>query len=301
MKRYCEKTNDPTESLMQTASLTILFYPEKNTLIKAMNTYAANCSHCIFIDNTPSPDLTLENTLKAKFGDKVVYKALHENKGIAFALNRGFEMAEALQMKYVLTMDQDSWYDTDEFFKQISSTIFPKNIAIVSASMYKTARSLTSYDSNWWNTSAVITSGNWVYLLAWKDVDGFQENWFIDEIDHDFCLRLREKNWSLLTSKKMLLNHQLGNKTSCQWLLTGKKINITLHNPERTYYIIRNSIFLIKRHGFKNALFALNRKKMILTKMILILLLYPNKLKYIKYYLLGILDGITHNTQRNLL
>jgi rhamnosyltransferase len=301
MKRVSGNTNEQTESLMQTASLTILFYPQKNNLIEAVNTYAPNCSHCIFIDNTPSPDPTLESSLKTKFGEKIIYKALHENKGIAFALNRGFEMAEALQMKYVLTMDQDSWYDTDEFFKQISSTIFPKNIAIVSASMYKPARSLTSYDSNWWNTSAVITSGNWVYLLAWKDVDGFQEDWFIDEIDHDFCLRLRKKNWSLLTSKKMLLNHQLGNKTNCQWLLIGKKMNITLHNPERTYYIIRNSIFLIKRHGFKNALFALNRKKMILTKLILILLLYPNKIRYTKYYLLGLLDGITHNTQRNLL
>jgi rhamnosyltransferase len=301
MKRNCEKTNVPTESLMQTASLTILFYPEKNTLINAVNTYAGNCSHCIFIDNTPSPDLTLENTLKAKFGDKVVYKALHENKGIAFALNRGFELADVLEMKYVLTMDQDSWFDTDEFFKLISSTSFHNNTAIVSASMYKPSYSLKNYSNDWWKAKAIITSGNWVNLLAWKDISGFQEDWFIDEIDHDFCLRLREKNWSLLTSKKLLLNHQLGNKTSCQWLLTGKKINITLHNPERTYYIIRNSIFLIKRHGFKNALFALNRKKMILTKMILILLLYPNKPRYTKYYLLGILDGITHNTQRNLL
>jgi rhamnosyltransferase len=301
MKRSSEKTTDPTEYLMHTASVTILFHPQKTELINAVNTYAPNCSHCIFIDNTPTPDLTLESLLKANFGNKVIYKPLNENKGIAYALNQGFELADVLQMKYVLTMDQDSWFDTDEFFKLICTTSFHKNTAIVSASMYKPAHSLKTYSADWWKASAIITSGNWVNLLAWKDVTGFQEDWFIDEIDHDFCLRLLKKNWTLLTSKKVLLSHQLGNKTSCHWLITGRKMNITLHSPERTYYIIRNSIFLIKRHGLKNPLFAMNRKKMLLTKLILILALYPNKLKYVKYYMLGVKDGITHYIKRNLL
>ena len=43
-----------------------------------------------------------------------------------------------------------------------------------------------------------ITSASLVPVSAWNDVGGFNEELFIDFVDHDFCAKLKEHGLSLI-------------------------------------------------------------------------------------------------------
>jgi rhamnosyltransferase len=283
------------------SSLTILYQYDVDAVIKAADSYVFRFAHAIFIDNSPAPDAAFEKKMTDRYGSKFVYIPNHSNKGVGYALNQGFTHAAQLDSSWVLTMDQDSWFASDHFFETLEAQGENSSIAIYAAGMHKSPPFRKKYNADWWKVPAVITSGNLVRMAAWKSIDGFQEKWFIDDVDHEFCLRLKQKNWSILSSKKEWLSHQLGTTKACRWIITNKVRHISLHSPERTYYIIRNAWFILFKHGWRHPGFGLNRLSMILIKLMLIVSLYPHKKRYIYWWWKGLSDGIFQKLDRQVL
>ena len=283
------------------ACLIILYHPQTEVVEQLVSSYVNRFAHAIFIDNSPEPNPTWIEKINRVEGTQIHYKANHENKGIGFALNQGFKLASELGATWVLTMDQDSWFETDDFFKALEKETINTNIAIYGAGIHKPPPFFNAYNNTWWKVLVQITSGNLVRVNAWKSIEGFRENWFIDEIDHDFCLRLKSQNWMILCTRFVCMKHALGTATKCRWLLTNKSVEIALHSPERTYYIIRNAWFIVLKYARSEPFFALNRIKMMLIKFALILMLYPNKWRYCRFWCIGLLDGLMRNTRRKLL
>ncbi len=289
-------------NLKQDAScLTILYQFDVEAVFDAADSYVSQFAQAIFIDNSPFPDASVEKKLIERYGSKTIYIPNHSNKGVGYALNQGFSQAEQLDSSWVLTMDQDSCFVTNDFFDALKEQEGDSMIAVYAAGMHKSPPFPKYYDANWNKVPAVITSGNLVRLSAWKSINGFNEDWFIDELDHDFCLRLKQKNWTILSSKKEWLSHQLGTTTACKWIFTNKVLHISLHSPERTYYIIRNACFVLIDQMFNHPGFALSRLKMILIKLMLIVSLYPNKRSYMRWWWIGLRDGFSRKTNRTVL
>ena len=66
-----------------------------------------------------------------------------------------------------------------------------------------------------------ITSASLVPVSAWNDVGGFNEELFIDFVDHDFCAKLKEHGYRILQIGSVKLSHELGK---------GKKYSILFQN-----------------------------------------------------------------------
>ena len=92
-----------------------------------------------------------------------------------------------------------------------------------------------------------MTSGNLISLYAWKVIGGFDEDYFIDAVDWDYCLRLTGKNFKVLRLNTVHLNHNLGNATQ-HTSPTGKQITALNYNKIRRYYITRNKLMIIAKY-----------------------------------------------------
>jgi rhamnosyltransferase len=92
-----------------------------------------------------------------------------------------------------------------------------------------------------------ITSGCLTRIAAWAQLGGFDETLFIDFVDTDYCLRAQRAGWTIAVSAQAQLQHSLGKRSVCQ--IAGIELRPTNHGPLRRYYIARNRIRMICRHG----------------------------------------------------
>ncbi len=88
-----------------------------------------------------------------------------------------------------------------------------------------------------------ITSANIINLLAWETVGKFDDRLFIDEVDNDFCVRLRLNNYKILHFNECYVDHELGKR----WFLLFPKINY--ESDFRLFYIFRNLMIENRRYG----------------------------------------------------
>ena len=92
------------------AAVVVLYNPDKN-YIKNINTYLYHVSLLVIVDNSEIPDYSvyssLENINHIKF---VINK---ENTGISKAINDGIKIAVKEGFEWVLTMDQDSFFENN--------------------------------------------------------------------------------------------------------------------------------------------------------------------------------------------
>src|SRR4030095_5315976 len=58
----------------------------------------------------------------------------------------------------------------------------------------------------------VITSGTLLSLNAYDAIGRFRDDFFIDGIDHEYCLRARAKRYRILLMLAPLLVHSIGER-----------------------------------------------------------------------------------------
>jgi rhamnosyltransferase len=85
-----------------------------------------------------------------------------------------------------------------------------------------------------------------VNVAAAVEVGGFDESLFIDYVDHEFCLRLRQHGYQVMETTRALLIHSLG---ALEVRRFGPlRLLITHHSPARRYYMSRNRILVWKKY-----------------------------------------------------
>ena len=128
--------------------------------------------------------------------NKIEYVYNKKNLGIAKALNLACEKAISDGFKWILTMDQDSYFDSKniEEYLKIFSQIKNDNIGIISPNhVLKNDITKLEKDEIFIDTDHVMTSGNLLNLSVWEKVGKFDENLFIDEVDSEMCYRMKKK------------------------------------------------------------------------------------------------------------
>jgi rhamnosyltransferase len=203
------------EKPVKLCSVTVLYNPH-DTVFDYLSSYLAKVQRAFIIDNS---DVTadLGAALMERFGShKISYTRNNANTGIAAALNKGFSLALAEGYNWVLTMDQDSYFDSHRFFDLAMPMMQRNNIAIIGASYSSKVPFKSHYSAEFDRMLFVVTSGNLVNIDSWQQVGGFDEKLFIDEVDNDFCLRLNRRKWLVLSSVEILLRHSLGISFSIQ-------------------------------------------------------------------------------------
>lgn len=180
----------------------------------------------------------------------VVYVPRLRNQGIAAALNVGYERAEALGADWVLTMDQDSSWEPDilnRYIDVVSAHSGDNSVAVFGPDFNGSgAEAGYTNEIELNDVSSLISSGSIVSLEAFDRTGGYNEDLFIDQVDHEFCCRLRAMGYRVVFVGGVSMRHRVGAPT------TKKILGVTLtaggHDAARKYYITRNTLFMRSAH-----------------------------------------------------
>jgi rhamnosyltransferase len=265
------------------------------TLINdTVNALISQVAKVLIVDNHSD-----EETRKAlhdleEIGISVIYN--NDNYGIAYALNQGVQFARDNGYQWLLTMDQDSI--ADEYM--VSDLLacadnFSDDSKYVSFSPIfiddkHTKESYKISSGTYQERYTVITSGNLIKTDVFRDVGRFEDKLFIDCVDFEFCLRLRQYGYKIVRCYKAQLFHSLGEVI--KYNIFGIEAPTTFHTPERRYYIMRNHIYILKRYSVSFPLYCIRKQISIINLIMQVLFLERDKAKNFKYLFKGFSDGI---------
>lgn len=93
---------------------------------------------------------------------------------------------------------------------------------------------------------SVISSGTLLRRDAVEKVGLPRADFFMDFVDHEYCLRLRRLGFKIGVVASSLLSHTLGDPRGV--VLFGSRRVWTEHAPWREYYMTRNEVFTIWKY-----------------------------------------------------
>jgi rhamnosyltransferase len=150
-----------------------------------------------------------------------------------------------------------------------------------------------NYENNVQEVITAITSGNIVKTEIFEKVGLFDENLFIDYVNHEFCLRIRKHGYKIFSIQSVYLLHRLGDQKHGNFL--GKNVTYTNHSSIRRYYITRNRIYVWTKYLSVEPKWVIKDFIGSIKEVIKIILYETDKVLKIKMIVKGILDAITHN------
>jgi len=226
------------------AAIVVLYRPDA-AVIDNVRATAAQVERVFAIDNTEQPDDALAWALRTV--PDLSYVALGDNLGIAAALNAGVERARDAGYSWVLTMDQDSTPDEDMvavLSRCVVSCQKDVRIGIMSPVQVQEGSGEPEKRHGCISVLTAITSGDLLSIEAWDNVGRFDEGLFIDQVDHDICLRMRRDGWDVLRCSGTRLLHRLGDTVQHRFI---HAFNVSNHSALRRYYITRNRFEVSRR------------------------------------------------------
>ncbi len=235
--------------MLNMAGCVVLYNPPKTDnkldVIENIKTYLPVVKKLYVMDNSTKIDAKDVEELKQI--KKVEYISMNGNKGIAKALKDATELAIKEKFDYILTMDQDSKYPTEDFgyIEEYIKNNNISNVAQIGINFgQNNVKSNKNEDkSNVKNAKQLITSGTITFLDKYKQIEGYNEGLFIDGVDFDVSYQFRVKGFDLLIFNNIFLQHNLGTKSTRNIL--GLKITRIVWNPVRQYYLFRNDKYFL--------------------------------------------------------
>lgn len=226
------------------ASITVLYNPDKS-FIQNIDSYSPYVSLLIIIDNSDIPDPTFlagfDTNPKSKL---VVY---NENRGVAKALNDAVKIARVNGFEWLLTMDQDSCFDDNMIKKYLQHLEqLPQKESIAAIGPVFEQGKINDEGAKY--VSSLITSGSLINTRICEELGGFNEELFIDEVDHEYCYRAILKDYKIIQLQDIFLQHSLGKQQSVTTISGIKNKIKSLHSPLRLYYMVRNSCYVISKY-----------------------------------------------------
>ena len=233
----------------------IVTYKPQSALIERATAIALQVDAVIVVDNASG------NAYSAIFDGILRLKNLtlifnSENYGIAQALNTGIRHAAAAGYKWTILLDQDTSFDQDLISSLVSVyKDYPDklNLAVIGAHFYDRHRVTSDFavmpsgGLRWQPADWVITSGSLISLAAFTIIGPFREDFFIDFVDTEYCLRARQAGFDILRTTRVLMRHAIG--ASTRHRILGMHKWTTNHSPDRRYYMTRNYTMLLRESG----------------------------------------------------
>lgn len=283
MERITTNLTNKKTKIMK-ISATVIWYNPDDENIKNIRTYIDYVEKLYIIDNSKENNKKLADSLNNL---KTEYIYNDKNLGIAKALNLACEKAVNDNFEWILTMDQDSSFDSNyinEYFKtfidveKMNTGIFsPRHILKNDVDKIDNNKEFVEVDH-------VMTSGNLLNLKIWEEIGKFDENLFIDEVDSEICFRIIEKGYKVIQLNKIRMFHELGNLEKRNFFT--RKISVLNHNHIRKYYIMRNKFYMLKKYKK----YRLRYIYYILNDFFKVIFYEKDKLRKLKYMFKGITD-----------
>lgn len=188
----------------------------------------------VVVDNTPTPAARLDLPGK-EAGVRLQLIANGENRGIATALNQGLACALEMGYDWVLTLDQDTTCSDDLVSVLMElATACPLRPAVVGSNHERPGgrrEGACAFEER----HVVITSGSLIDARFCREIGAFRDAFFIDQVDFEYCLRVRSHGRKVVIAWDAVMQHAIGDEH-------GR------HSALREYYIARNAIALVSEY-----------------------------------------------------
>lgn len=187
---------------------------------------------------------------------------LNDNYGIAKAQNEGAKRAVEMSAEFLFFFDQDSTIgdcfvrDMINDYKILLSeydnvgALGPrfidrrKNFYYKAITISENGKRIKLDVENLRNpihSKLLISSGSLVNQKVFLNIGFMREDYFIDYVDTEWCIRAESKGYKNFISSKAEMVHSIGDNIKKIGPLT-----IPIHSPFRRYHIIRNNFYMFK-------------------------------------------------------
>ena len=260
-------------------ALALTFFNPTIDNIDNLQNYIENFDEIFIYDNS------LDNKKYKEFipnDEKVHYLFDGINDGLPRAFNTVLNSSYIKNCDILCTMDQDSHFGDSEI-RKIKSFIEKNNnkeVAIFAPyiiynNKYKVPQQKVTYEE--W----VICSGSFVNLdIVRKHKVRYDENYFIDRFEVDFCKQLRLLGYKIVVNTDSMMKQELGTDSG------HKHSN---HSALRHYYLFRNRLYFNYKYYSKTKAFCLSVLQ-IIKHTLLIFLFEEHKIEKVKACLYGFVD-----------
>jgi len=256
------------------------------------------CVEVLVVDNTPGGAALLAGDLP----DGVRVLRPDGNLGLAGALNLGLREVSP-GSDAVLLLDQDSVLSED-LVTQLLAHLDDPTVGAAAPAPWDAERGSyidprTTLRPTVADRDAVITSGMVVRRTLLDELGGFRQDFFVDCVDQDFCLRLRRTGKRIVQDKRVRLPHSLGDVREHRFLVGH--VRVTHHPTWRLYWVIRNGMVLVRENLSASPLWSLT-SILIMGRWVLLTALYERpRGKRLHAMWRGLLDGLRGRTDRRFL
>ncbi|MBE0572451.1 MAG: glycosyltransferase family 2 protein [Ignavibacteriaceae bacterium] len=268
------------------AGVVVLFNPNKD-IISNIESYVNQVSELFIVDNSEMESAIVKEYVASN--KRINYFFNGENLGVAAALNIAARKAIEKKYSYLLTMDQDSTAPDQLVEVMLRTAIEYDKAGIVSplhSNIFKTHQKHINEGIS--KVDAVMTSGNLLSLDAYNSAGVFNEDFFIDYVDVEYCLRLKSKGFNIYKVNSIVLEHKEANISESKIL--NRKVYPTNNDPKRIYYKTRNLLYLNSIYRKECPKIVRDEIRVHIKNLAKILLLEKQKILKAKMALLGIRD-----------
>lgn len=242
-------------------AIIVLYHPELRVLERLLQSVTGQVDAVAVVDNTPQPDPEALRLLD-RCSESIQYLSMGGNIGIASAQNAGIRHCIAAACSHVLLLDQDSALP-----ERMVETLLGAEAALAASNQpvaavgpvfvdQKTGEAACSIRHSYLRVRKIkidltscapvesdylIASGSLISAQTLLRVGLMRDDLFIDRVDIEWGLRARHQGYRSYMVPQALLHHSIGDATV---RIFGQNVN--LHQDIRHYYIVRNSMFLIR-------------------------------------------------------
>lgn len=284
---------------MKCAAVIVSYNPDIELLVKNVDAIQKQVDRVLLFDNASKNVDIVEEAISAF--ERVILIRSHENVGIAKAINICIKSLDRCY-SWILTLDQDSIVPDNlirEYLKYINIPDVKMISPVVKLSVGREIQ-LPSTSCHFELIKRCITSACFVNVEALYSVGGLDERMFIDWVDHDLCKHFEIKGFKMLQCNDVVLYHNLGsNKPVFISVLLNKwfktKIVYQTYSPFRIYYMIRNSIYYMRKYkGYLDKKEKLDILKLIIQHVsIKSIITSERKIQVCKSICKGVIQGLS--------
>jgi rhamnosyltransferase len=234
----------------QIAAIIVAYHPCPE-LAENIRAIAPQVSRVIVVDNETTAESC--SVVESSGAGNLLLIRNSENLGIAAALNQGVRACIKCGAEWVITLDQDSTAPADFvqlLFSALDECPYRDTVGVIGP-VYQDSE--TGWSSSpeadqrpFREAVSTYTSGSAVRVSCFESCGLFREDYFIDYVDHEFCMRLRAHRFRVLEATQVALQHKLGHISRHRYV--GRYVWTTHHHAFRWYYIARNRVALALRY-----------------------------------------------------
>lgn len=227
---------------MTTVTIVSLYNPSMDEIEK-INHYRPFLDRCILMDD--SEERTDSRLLEKMVNDSRVEYVWNEgNIGLCKSLNVGIKKAIALGAEWILVMDSDSDFYNDilSVYARIIASIECDHVALL-APQHNYNRHKRAPKKGVRYRKYTMLSGCLLNVDVIKKIGAFDERFFIDGLDYEWCLRAINNHYKIIECSEAVINHNPAIEK--QFKIFGKTIfRYGWDTAERYYYQFRAVLFI---------------------------------------------------------